>query len=466
MSHTSGPRLACLLVPLLVPACFDPSEAGPDTDTDTLTDGTGAATTGPTGGASLTSPDSTASDPTMTSADATGTTNDPDTGPDPDGTTGDTNEACTASSECGAGELCIDEACQSCDAARDPDALCAAETPDTPVCDLDTMLCAACSPAQCSGATPVCDPDAGCAACTEHEQCPDSACHLLGPDQGTCFDVADVVEVSDISELEAELAAAGAGNQRVLRLSAETFEVSGSLGVAGEVALLGQPGTVITGGATNLFSVSGTAYVDDLVIADGPFRALSCLADAGGLWVDDTAISGYSVAIQGNCETHVRRSSIRTTSGVGTVAVIGNAPLFAENSAFGPGSEIALQLGDIDIDMRYVTIAGNGTSLECTSSTGGIVRNSIVVGTAAGSISGCFNMWVDNAVDSPSRGMDVGPYDEAWFVDPAAGDFHLTPAGEAAIGALADWDRGDPALDIDGDTRPMDAASFPGLDEP
>jgi len=289
----------------------------------------------------------------------------------------------------------------------------------------------------------------------------------MGPDRGACFDVADVVEISDLQELENGLAQMGSGDQRVFRLSAETYTFSGTPSANGEVALLGQPGTVLTGGATNLMTVSAGAYlyVAGLAISDGPFRGLNCTTGAG-LWIDDTILSGYIFPVMASCETHLRRSRVSGLN-VDSTAVTATAALFLENTAIGPCPGTGLDLGDVPVDLRYVTIADNGQSIACAAGTSGEVRNSIIVGAAGDSIDpACFLTFVDNAVDSLGFGNQVGAHDSAWFVDSAASDFHLTPAGEDAIGAIADWDRGDPLADIDGEPRPVDAPGFPGVDEP
>jgi hypothetical protein len=442
----------------LLAACFTPDDDPPQGDSDT----TGTDTTSA----------STPTDPDSTSLDTSGGPDPDATGPDPDttATETDTDEppvACTETGECEPGLFCIDEACRPCTDAPDGDALCAAEMPNAPFCDPDTMQCAACTAATCSGTTPICDGAVGCMPCTEHAQCPDSACHLMGEQQGGCFEIADVVEISDLEELDNELGQMGSGDQRVFRLSAETYDFISTPSANGEVAILGQPGTVFTGGATNLMNVAPGAYlyVSGIAISDGPFRALNCVSGAG-LWIDDTRISGYPLGVFATCETHVRRSWISGPN-VDAVGIEATAALFLESTAIGPNPGTGLVLGDVAVDLRYVTIADNGLSIDCDTNTSGEVRNSIIAGSAGGSIdASCFMTFVDNAVDTQGFGGQIGAHDPAWFADADAGDFHLSETGQDAIGPVADWDEGDPATDIDGDPRPMDRPSFPGIDEP
>jgi hypothetical protein len=142
--------------------------------------------------------------------------------------------------------------------------------------------------------------------------------------------------------------------------------------------------------------------------------------------------------------------------------------LIAENSALGPGATVGLRLeAGAMVDMRYVTIAGNATAAECGNQFAGTVRNSIVSSVTADSLTGCGNVdWVDDAVDEIGYGEIIGSHNGDWFVDAAGGDFHLSAAGAVAIGDIADWDEGDPVVDIDGDPRPMMSEGRPGLDEP
>jgi len=375
---------------------------------------------------------------------------------------------CTVAGDCGPAELCIDSMCGPCDAAPDPDAACAEVSAETPFCDAG-VGCVACTPSVCTGDTPACDPAVGCVPCTEHAQCPDSACHLMGPDAGTCFGVSEVVEVSDTTEFNAEFGTLETGDQRV-------FHVVGSMpgmttyGVSGvEVAIIGFEDAEMMGGFTNLFAVAedGLMYVANVSISNTPGRAFR---NDGGLCLDDVDVSSLNVGVLNDGELRLRRSRVTGGDGQGEMALqnFGNGSLFAENSALGPGVAVGLLVGDgTSVDLRYVTIAGNVTGVDCDPGVTGTVRNSIVSSTTAASIAGCGALdWVDNAVNQAGYGEVIGAYDSGWFVNPTAGDFHLTAAGAAAIGDIADWDEGDPLVDIDGDLRPTKSEGRPGLDEP
>ncbi len=381
--------------------------------------------------------------------------------------------------EAGSGQLCVGGQCSTCNAATDPDALCAARSAQTPLCDAALGRCVACRASDCSGAEPVCAPDSGCRPCGEHSECPGSACHLSGPSAGECFALAEVVQVADADALQTQVGILIAGQPRVLRLAPESFAFDQILeiGSAGtELAILGQPGTVLSGGPTNgappLVSVGfdSILYLAAFTISEGPTNAINS-SSGSVLWLDDMRIDGYpNVGVSGAGEGHIRRS--RITAGNTALVWQGGDPLELHTTALGPGATIGFRtLGSPSLDVRYVTIAGNTTSLACDASPGpsGVIRNSLLAGTADPAISGTaceLLTYVGNAVDQAGYGALIDHYDSAWFSDAASSDFHLTSSGAAEVGAAATWASGDPALDIDGEPRPRDGAGAPGVDEP
>lgn len=376
----------------------------------------------------------------------------------------------------GAGLSCSGGACVDCAAAPSPDAVCAAQSPLTPLCDRQLGSCVACVATGCSGATPVCDPASGCRGCTEHAECPSSACHLSGPSQGRCFAPGEVVQVSSVAALRTQLGILVPSAPRVLRLAATTFRIDELLdvGAAGtEVAILGQPGTLLTGGPTNgvppmlSLAFDATLYIANLTIADGPVNAINT-SSGSTIWIDDVVIRGYeNIGVSGVGEGHIRRSRIRAA---GNAVRWGGGSLFMENTALGPGALIGLQtLNSPIIDARYVTIAGNGRNLACDASPGpsGLIRNSVLLGTSQPSFQGAaceLLAYVGNAVDQAGFGTVVGPFDASWFRDAPNGDFHLTPAGARAVGNTATLESADPRRDIDGALRPRAGAA--GIDQP
>ena len=412
------------------------------------------------------------------------------TGVEPTGATGNSVETdgdggsdgpspeCESAADCDAGSVCIDGECGSCSDADGPDQACADADFSMPICGVDGQ-CVACEAETCSGDTPVCNPGTGCAACTEHSDCPESACHLYGPHQGSCFEASDVVDVYSGEELQAAVSGVGNGSQRVIRLAPGSYAFSQQAIIAGEVALLGQPGAVVTVGAsTNMLQVYTDEtprifYLSGINIDGGGlgWRAISCGGTDNVLAIDDTSISGYLYGINTGCETHVRRSHFSSIEGDATfesIAVqVSNATFEARNSSVGPGADIGINHLGGEMRLLYSTIAGNAESINCEDGVNGEVRNSILVGTQPSSVDNfCPHVFTDNAVDTGSGvGEAVGIYDSSWFVDPEAGDFHLSDAGQAVFADIADWDEGDPLVDIDGDPRPQDAPGYPGVDE-
>ena len=384
----------------------------------------------------------------------------------------------TSCGEAGSGQLCVSGQCGTCSAASDPDALCAARSPATPRCGTALGRCVACVPSDCGGADPVCDPDSGCRACTEHADCPDSACHLSGMTEGECFALAEVVQVPDASTLRTQVTNLIAGEPRVLRLAPTTFAFDDILeiGSAGtELAILGQPGAVFTGGPTNgappLVSVSADSilYLSAFTISEGPTNAINS-SSGSILWLDDMRIVGYpNIGVSGAGVGHIRRSRIAADN---TALRWQGDSLEMHTTSLGPGALTGLQtVNSPSLDVRYVTIAGNTTSLSCDASPGpsGVIRNSLLTTTADPAISGSacdLLTYVGNAVDQAGYGSLIEHYDSEWFSDAASSDFRLTESGAAAAGTPSTWGSGDPPLDIDSEPRPRDRAGAPGIDEP
>lgn len=457
-----------LLLPLgAFAACFSP-EAPIATAT---ADGDGT-TSDPNPTATAESGTSTTNGPTESDTENPDTTQGPTTtGPTVGNTDTETTvgEACMDSSDCDA-SVCVENECVPCGDAPDPNAACEDSNSALPLCSDSGTTCVACTTNTCDEASPLCDPGVGCVACTEHSHCPESACHLGGPEQGSCFDVADVVDVSDTKEVSDAIEAADASGQLVLRLSGGTFDYTGvpcfyyEEGVTPqEIALIGN-NTIMTGGATNLILASPLLYVADIEFTTGPSRAIS---SNGDVWLDDTSFDGYGTAIRGG-NIHMRRSQVRgEPTGVNFGGTIVADNLTVTNSDLGPSGDPMLNVSGA-LDLRYVTLVGNLSGLACEDASGS-VRNSILL-NSGNSILGCSGVdFINNAHDQPGRGHGGTPienFDPNWFVISDKSRFLLSEEGEAIFADIADWDEGDPVTDIEGDTRPMKSSGYPGVDEP
>lgn len=454
------------LLPLgLVVGCFNPTESV-DADTEGPTHSTGeteapaSSTSGTTGSSPTTDTLATTTDPTTDPS-----TTDPTIGETDSETT--IGATCTDSSDCETG-VCVEMECVPCSDAPDPDGACEDADSQLPFCSDSGTACVACTPESCFGDSPVCDPRSGCVSCTEHSDCPESACHLGGPLQGSCFDTNDVVEVSDATELANAMDAATSGTQTVVHLLAGTYSTGFSVEKGVEVALIGAPGTTLTGGATNLvYQLGGLLYVQGIEFDSGPFRAIS-VTGGGQLWLDDVSIENYTTALQVfDGSGTVRRCMFRGTTEAAIVDISEGSSLVAENTDFGPQGDPGLFVAGA-VDLRYVTLAGNQSGLACANQATGTVRNSILVNPSATDAGGCSGNldFVDNASDSPGFGQDVGPYDAGWFTISEGSRFYLSESGQEVFADLADWDEGDPLFDTEGDPRPTRERGYPGVDEP
>lgn len=342
-----------------------------------------------------------------------------------------------------------------------------------------------------SGGDPVAVP------CTSHDDCPASACHLDGPDVGTCFEPSQVTSFGGTdAELVALLTSIPPLGQQVVRLVPGT-EVTVTDGVVlqsdVELALIGSPGSVIGAGCDGAFcgSIHGQAtilYLDELELGYGPLGAsLSLYFEDGSIWVEDTEMFGTmnGILAVGGRGLHVLRSlfhgagtSVSAVEEViieGSVIHGGNLALACgasvvriTNSAIEAGSTIGLDCNSPDLLITYSTLVGHVDEALCMG-TGGIVRNSILVGDVppASAPSCSSNTLEHDAIDDGGPGgtnVLVGPYSPGWFVDPTTGDFHLDPL-QLGIPEAALRQPGDPLVDVDGDPIPA-GPSYPGYDQP
>lgn len=459
-----------LLLPLgALAACFSP-----EAPVDSVAENGDGTTTAAESGTS--DPKSTTDGPFGPDTEDAGTTDDQTT-TDPtvsetgSGTNTTLGDSCTNSEDCDLG-VCVDMECVPCGGAPDPDAACAEADSALPLCSDDGTACVACTADSCGGASPHCAPKTGCVACTEHSHCPESACHLGGPDQGFCFDTNDVVEVSDSTELSNAVDELSSGQQRVIRLLPGEYSALLAIGSGEELALLGGPGTTISDGATNtVYHQGGLLYIQGVHFDSGQARCIS-VSGGGELWLDDVSIENYGNPLNlTNGTTRIRRSTLigdPNNANFGSIVRTNEGTtLYAENSDFGPHGSPAMSLGG-HVDLRYVTVAGNTTGVACSTSATGQIRNSIIANPGMSDAGGCLGNldFIDNASDEMWFGEDVGSYDAGWFVTSDGSRFFLSESGQEVFADIADWDEGDPLVDIEGDPRPTRERGYPGVDEP
>lgn len=366
--------------------------------------------------------------------------------------------------------LCIDEVCVPCSLAPDPSAACQSLDPARPLCtEAGCVACTADDAAACEGVTPVCDvPSGTCVGCSFHEQCPASACHI---EEGGCLPPDRVWHVN--GDAAGCAAADGSAGAPYCTMAAALANVG-----------VGQTGTLL------VHARSGdAAYPGGFTITGGRVVAVRGLPDerprfSGGGVGAPVTISGGAVAYldRGRVDGSALIEAVQVVGAVlhldgwlvvlnqgGGVSLSNGAELSARTSVLGAnGSALvdaqALRAVASSFSLRYVTVAGNDSaglaSLVCTGGSAGTVANSIVVGIEPASID-CPGLAVDHsAVDSFLDGEGVvlrDGFDAGWFTAPGAGDFHLEPGHPFAD--VAQWQLGDPPVDLDGDERPSVAGT-------
>ncbi len=329
----------------------------------------------------------------------------------------------------------------------------------------------------CDANAPACSVGSGCGPCIEHGQCPGSACHLSGPKVGTCFEDSSVQIIDDVAELQDIIESLAAGDEIVLKPVSGVYSVTVQLIIPedAEVAILGEGAVSLIGGqyaqTEPMIQISGILYTAGLKMNDPTEPMTAATIVYGGIgWFDDVSITEFYTALSNAVgEVHIRRSVLQSANGYSINAQSG--VLFAENSVFGPDSvtnttaTIATSVGPV-IDIRYSAIFGGSYAVSCLAAaptpTTGAIRNSIAMKSSSGVVYG-------NDCDAINLFGNIGEtlvYQPLWFVNPAAGDFHLSAAGRAAVTRTAQWEEGDPLWDIDGDPRPQIDTGFPGIDEP
>jgi Right handed beta helix region len=396
---------------------------------------------------------------------------------------------------------CFESSCVGCIAAGG-DPFCMEFDAQVPFCNADTDRCESCASAAvdfCSGTAPICTTDGACSPCTDHAECPDSACHIAPDDPlvGECFDATNVVwvdrsaicpglgtEVSPSCSLAQVVAGLGVGESWVVHAQGGTpydeqivaNGVTVAILGAGVPQLVGEPG--LDEGSLSI--ESGTVYLQGVRVRDNlESHGISC--GGGTLWMDQSEVRNneeYGIYLTSPCQITVRRAGVHNNAGggirqFGGTLVLDNA-VVARNGTGTHGPGINAQFAELQI--VYSTIAGNdgvgNDSLQCLTATGA-VRNSIVQGIDTGSVDlDCFVLdFATNAIDTASfvgaDGVAVDAYDPQWFADPDEGDFRIVNAPFTQFGDVAVWQDGDAALDADGTVRPVGGAlGFAGVDEP
>lgn len=397
--------------------------------------------------------------------------------------------ACAGPSDCGVDAPVCDTEAGECVGCSGPDDC--ADRPGTAVCASDGSCVGCVAPSDCSADAPVCDEDSRtCRVCAAHDECAAGACDLV---EGTCLAEAEVLYVASDGEGTdcsralpcASLSVAAAessGTRKLVRMAAGTY--TGTTALSGlTLRVFADPGAVLrpTPGGSVTVEVSGASEVLLYGIevsgatADTGARALRCVdvdgsptltlvrsavKDAPGLGVESS-----------NCTLTIDRSVISGNAGGGVSAsgarfTLVNDFIVANG---GPTATVggALVSGEADSRFEHNTVANNQVQngveggLSCTAST--TLKNNIIYGNDAGDegqITGNCTHRFSLIGPEPEKG-EGNLADAPAFVDPTAGDFHLTPSSPG----VNDGEASPISEDFDGDARPQGRRSDMGADE-
>lgn len=381
----------------------------------------------------------------------TGSTSSETTGPMPCTENVDCEDASAPFCEPVSGE------CVACDGTDDPDGACAGLDPTMPLCVAGTCVqCTAAAPDACMGKTPVCDDAANtCVPCTEHDQCGDAACNLFS---GACLPADAVVHVGagqEYATISAAVMSFAAGAEGTIIVHAgasydESISVNGGRVLAFLAADVGPmaepPRWVRTSGTQPQLTVTdATVLMDGMQVSSNASDVPpGVVVDGGRAWMD--------------------RSRIIQNAGGGIVAQSA-ADLVLRNCFVG-GDESDVDAVVVDgatASILYATIGGgNGSfgmarALSCTAGSDVTIRNSILAALDDIPELACSMATVSySASETAIAGTDnvtLGSVQGGWFTNYSTGDFTLA-APPAAVTTAAQWQAGDPLVDIDGDARP------------
>lgn len=404
--------------------------------------------------------------------------------------------------------FCVEGTCSSCTSV--PESGCYDSDPATAVCDAES---------------------GGCTACFEHTDCFTGACFRatgecvapanrlwvdpLAPD---CDDAVgtEASPLCSIGEAFALIdAQPGSEGWAVFPVSSVAPYAESSIWGpdAHPTALIGPPsGPAVrleTTGFTAFVS-TGDMYVANVVFDGGGTNGLECGGNSR-LWVDDSEFRGYQQRgfTVSSCEAFMRRVVVQNNNELG-VSVSVDGQLHIDDSVITSNLMGMHVLGELDMNRTRVsnsyvgggvhidggaatitnsmlwlnvyaffgTQVNNGGSLDllyttiadgltCDETTDGSIRNSVITQGGCQNWPSSHSALVEFAAfgdDNVSlEGVDLDDI----YVDPAAYDFHVLMGAET-VDNVAQWQAGDPALDIDGDVRPAidGTPDYAGADVP
>lgn len=454
----------------------------------------------------------------MTStSDATTSTSEPTTSTTTDTDTATTDEPGTCDPEDGLLNPACGDALPYCSAAGvcgDCSVLtdCAKVDAEKTVCDVESGACVECTANEssaCGDSTPVCDTLTNtCVGCSDHAQCPDSACDMVS---GECMDTDNVLYVlgdyensgnctemlfaggteelpycrMDIALDHAEMSGGNVWTFKLLDGSVFpqlNVQISSNDPLVYAIVADVNSSPVIPEfkSSSPTIKVSGdvTLYLHNLdfessaAIADNP----TLLCDGAELVVSDSRVrGGVGPGIRGtDCALTVHSSSITDNKSEGLD--LSGGSLVMRNSFVsdnGPDDKWGgggMTLSQVSIDIAYSTIVDNmnpagADSIQCDKAEApNVVRNSIVARNPSQpnqSIT-CTNLKVehsvvDGAADTGDGNMELAADAILGLLMKGAnnGVYAVKDASAASmIEEVALWLDGDPTADFEGDPRP------------
>jgi hypothetical protein len=395
---------------------------------------------------------------------------------------------------------CIGGECTTCDAGEA--AFCAGLDPATPVCHAQWGRCVECTPDDASACFGVawCGLDFTCGGCTEHAQCPNSACDLetgdcldgelvMHVDNAICPDPGSGTEALPYCSIATAISQVGSGEKATIFLHGTSTAYNQGLNFTANpprtIAVIGvdEPTIVVQGTGWAAAVANGNdLFVSRVRLSSGTGSGVQCTGSQAQVWIDDSMINNNVDGMDVDaCKARLRRVRVIDNDGHG-VQLRNNADLRLVSSVIANNGAVdeptsGLHVTDSTIDVRYSTIANNdsilsGENIYCAAGGGGPIRNSVILAPGLNSIdcpwAETFFSVHDNAELVGSDNYDVEIFDPNWFIDVPSSDFHVRGPNSSLFRDRARWELGDPFVDLDGEPRDAypGASGFAGADEP
>ncbi len=446
-------------------------------------------------------------DPTgMTAGESESGTTDPTEGVV---TTTTPNPDCTKDADCGDADapFCVDSACAACDAAPDPGAACAGKDAGAPVCDDGACVeCSADDKALCQGNKPVCGADNTCGACTEHPECPETACNLetgacFAPEHAIYVDRTSPCDVGDgsmaapfckISQAFDKMLADDVSLGWTIKIKSGNYVEEPLVVPDGSLVVMTswdgiQPKIRATPGSGPTLTVSNATklYIDRLAFnVNDEFSGVVCAS--ADVWIDGSRMA--SNAGQGyestECDTRIRNSVIFQNKSGGLASYGAGQTWITNTYVTSNGTQVLDDYGGLrsaqgnEMHVRYSTVVNNLTasgprSLHCTPDAAPtVVRNSVLIAFGGmNSVDCAGGTFTNSALDEGAIDGDTNlvatVMDIMNFFNPQNSGVYTALPGTGLDG-LALWTAGDPVIDFDGTAR-VNAEGMPdfaGADKP